>query len=103
MINITVRYKKKKVKKVELTGHAGYQEYGKDIVCSAVSSIIYTTVYYLLELKKPRICYTDNNEIIEFTNCSFDRLTNILMQSMIDILLQLEEQYPDHISIKIIK
>ena len=103
MINIIARYKKDKVEKVELTGHANYKEFGKDIVCASVSSIVYATLYYLLELKKPRICYTDNNEIIEFTNCSFDRLTNTLMQGMIDIFLQLEEQYPDNISIRIIK
>ena len=30
--------------KIEIKGHALYDDYGKDIVCSAVSSIVTTTI-----------------------------------------------------------
>ena len=40
MINVIIRRDKDKVAKgIEIKGHAGYGEYGQDIVCSAVSSL----------------------------------------------------------------
>ena len=40
MINVIIkRDKDKVVKGIEIKGHAGYAEYGQDIICSAVSSL----------------------------------------------------------------
>lgn len=40
MINVIIRRDKDKVAKgIEIKGHAGYGEYGQDIICSAVSSL----------------------------------------------------------------
>ena len=40
MINVIIRCDKDKVAKgIEIKGHAGYGEYGQDIICSAVSSL----------------------------------------------------------------
>ena len=40
MINVIIRRDKDKVVKgIEIKGHAGYAEYGQDIICSAVSSL----------------------------------------------------------------
>ena len=40
MINVIIRRDKDKiVKGIEIKGHAGYAEYGQDIICSAVSSL----------------------------------------------------------------
>ena len=36
--------------KIVISGHALYDEYGKDIVCASVSSIIYTTINGILNL-----------------------------------------------------
>ena len=35
---------------IKITGHSGYDNAGKDIVCASVSSIIYTTVNGLLNI-----------------------------------------------------
>ena len=40
MINVIIKRDKDKVAKgIEIKGHAGYGEYGQDIVCAAVSSL----------------------------------------------------------------
>jgi len=40
MINVIIKRDKDKVAKgIEIKGHAGYGEYGQDIICSAVSAL----------------------------------------------------------------
>ena len=40
MINVIIKRDKDKVAKgIEIKGHAGYAEYGQDIICAAVSSL----------------------------------------------------------------
>ena len=55
MINITVVTYNQKIITIEATGHSGYEEAGKDIVCSAVSSIVITTINGRLSLDKEGI------------------------------------------------
>ena len=40
---------------IKITGHSGYDNAGKDIVCASVSSIIYTTVNGLLNINEKSI------------------------------------------------
>ena len=50
MISVKVVKENSNVVKVSVLGHAMYDEYGKDIVCSACSSIVTTTVNGILSL-----------------------------------------------------
>lgn len=85
-------------KKITISGHAGFADYGKDIVCASVSSIIYTTVNGLLNIDNESIKFTDNKTItIEILKN--DNVTNILINNMLDLLKELEEQYPKNIKI----
>ena len=43
--------------KVIIKGHANYADYGKDIVCASVSSIVITTVNGILEIDREAITY----------------------------------------------
>lgn len=36
---------------IEAVGHSGYGEKGKDVVCAGVSTLIFTTYYYLRKLQ----------------------------------------------------
>ncbi len=40
MIKVSIIKEDKKYKKISILGHALYDDYGKDIVCSACSSIV---------------------------------------------------------------
>ena len=53
--------------KIEIKGHAYYDDYGKDIVCASVSSIVITTINAIIEFDPESIYYEDlyNRILIE--------------------------------------
>lgn len=58
--------------RLEVSGHAGYAEYDKDIVCSAVSILTYTVAQLVLEMgacgrlsDPPIVKLTDGDSVIE--------------------------------------
>lgn len=55
MINVIIVKQKQKIKTIEATGHSGYAEEGKDIVCSAVSSLMETLANGLTEIVKANV------------------------------------------------
>ena len=85
-------------KKITISGHAGFADYGKDIVCASASSIIYTTVNGLLNIDSKSIKFTDN-KIITIEILKDDNITNTLINNMLDLLKELEKQYPKNIKI----
>ena len=52
MIKVKVLKENNFYKEITITGHANYDTYGKDIVCSSVSSIVITTVNAIISLNK---------------------------------------------------
>ena len=51
-----------KQNRVIITGHAGYDEYGKDIVCASVSSIVITSVNAALKLENNSLEYIEEKD-----------------------------------------
>jgi len=91
---------KKDNKKISISGHALYDSYGKDIVCASVSSIIYTTVNALFKINKNSIEYNDDGNTINIINLDNTEITNTLLDNMMDLLKQLEIDYPKNIKIE---
>ena len=52
MIKVSVTKKNQQIQEVSIQGHAMYDDFGKDIVCAAVSSCVITTVNGILEIDK---------------------------------------------------
>ena len=50
MIKIKIDYESSYITNIKLTGHANYDEYGKDIVCASVSSIVITSLNAALSI-----------------------------------------------------
>ena len=92
---IKVNYNEKFIK---VSGHANFDEYGKDIVCASVSSIVYTTINGILSLDNKAIEVKDTN-ILEIDIIKNDITTKKLINNMICLLEELEKQYPDNIKI----
>ncbi len=86
--------------KIEMSGHAMYDDYGRDIVCSAASSILTTTVNACLTLKENSIKYMVSEEGVTINNISCDDITNKLLTNMIKLLKELQEEYPENIEVK---
>ena len=85
--------------KIEIKGHANYDDYGKDIVCASVSSIVITTINAIIEFDPESIYYEDLNNRILIAKLKDDDITNKLINNMIELLEELEKSYKDNIKI----
>lgn len=85
--------------KIEIKGHANYDDYGKDIVCASVSSIVITTINAIIEFNPESIYYEDLNNRILIKKLKDDDITNKLINNMIELLEELEKSYKDNIKI----
>lgn len=95
---------------VVLTGHAGFSSKGSDIVCSAISSIVYGTISFLksnfpqdknlfnLEIKKGfvKITFNNNEEIKDDIN---EKLFFYSLKMMIHQLKNISFYYNQHLII----
>ena len=87
-------------KKIAILGHAMYDDYGKDIVCSACSSIVITTVNGILALKKGSLDYFVSKKGMTINVKIDDETTQILLNNMVSLLRELEGNYPNNIEVK---
>lgn len=86
---IDVQYEPRKPR-LRVSGHAGYAEYGKDIVCSAVSSLVLTLADYIEGTGTVSI--SENGCTLEGTNES-----KVLFDFVYHGLERIGEQYPDNL------
>ena len=99
MIKIKVNYKDNFIDSFKISGHANYDDYGKDIVCAAVSASVLTTINGIIAL---------DNSILEVDNI-LDKMTikvlkneknsQVLLNSMLSNLKSLVVEYPKNIKI----
>lgn len=99
MIRINVKEKNNEIEKITFKGHANYNEYGKDIVCAAVSATYLCTVNAILSLNQNSISITNEENMQEITVLEKDNVTLTLLNNMINCLESLEKQYPKNINL----
>lgn len=85
-------------KKIKISGHANFADYGNDIVCASVSSIVYTTINAIFNISKDSIKVEDNKVLI-IEILKDEEITNKLINNMLDLLKELAIQYPKNIKI----
>lgn len=99
MIKIKVEHDNDFISKIVITGHANYDDYGKDIVCAAVSASVLTTVNGIIAL---------DNSILEVNNVldkmtikvlKNEKISQVLLNSMLSNLKSLVVEYPKNIKI----
>lgn len=100
MIQVKVEKENAKYKKVMILGHAMYDDYGKDIVCSAASSIVTTTVNGILALDKGSLSYMVSKKGVSINIKNTDTTTQLLINNMVSLLKELETNYPANIEVK---
>ena len=88
----------KDFKNLKITGHVGYADKGKDIVCASASSIILSSINLAIEFNS-EVKYTDDLNKIEIINNTNDENVQKVFSNMILSLEELEKQYPDNIKI----
>ena len=90
MIKIRIKENNNKIEEISIIGHAMYDDFGKDIVCSSVSSIVITTVNAIERIDKDSISYTELP--FNLKKEKDNEITNVLLINMIDLLKELQEQ-----------
>ncbi len=87
-----------------IKGHAGYDKYGKDIVCSSVSILVINTINSIEKFTETRF------KIDEDQNTGYIRLdfidtpskeASLLVDSMVLGISEIQKQYGSYVTLKI--
>lgn len=90
----------------EASGHAGYDAYGRDIVCAAVSGILLTTLDGIQTIVgvQPKVCRNDENGYLQVQlplhlEDASKHDACLLMRSAENGLRSISEQYPEFVRV----
>jgi uncharacterized protein YsxB (DUF464 family) len=86
--------------KISILGHANFGTYGKDIVCSSVSSIMTTTVNGILRFNKKYISYESKENEFQIVINEHNEIVDNLIDNMISLFKEIEKDYPKNIKIE---
>lgn len=99
MIKIKVDYNNNYIKEVKVTGHAGYDEHGKDIVCASVSSIVITSINLILKMDDKAIYVKQEEGLIKLNVLKEEQTINMVLENMISMLKELANDYEKNVKI----
>ncbi|MCM1053566.1 MAG: ribosomal-processing cysteine protease Prp [Ruminococcus sp.] len=86
-------------KKIIITGHADFADYGKDIVCASVSSIVITSVNASLRIDKNSIIYKEAKDKLTLDINSDNKNILLIIENMLEMLKELALTYKKNIKI----
>ena len=98
MIKIKL-HKAQGITNISVSGHAGYDEYGKDIVCAAVSATVLTTINGIMAIDDTIIEVIENEDEMVIKVKKHDKISQILLDNMLSCLQELVNEYPKNIKI----
>ena len=84
---------------ISFLGHANYNDYGKDVVCAAVSATFITTVEAISTFDIDALTLEENSNKVTIIQNKHDDITNKLISNMLTLLKELEKKYPKNIKI----
>ena len=84
---------------ISILGHANYDDYGKDIVCSAVSSIVMCSIEAIATFDETAINVKETKDRLDILINKTDDITSKLINNMLKCLKEIEKQYPKNIQI----
>ena len=85
--------------KVIITGHALYDEYGKDIVCASASRIVITSVNACLRIEENSLIYKEEKDKLTIDVISDNKNVLLIIENMICMLEELALSYKENIKI----
>lgn len=99
MIKVRVKKDNDIITNIKCSGHAAFDEYGKDIVCASFSTMVIVSINLILEFDEKAISYTDTNNL-EIVNIKKDNITNTVLNNLVNMMYELKESYDKNIDIK---
>lgn len=104
MIHVTVNINDEgQVYAFTMSGHAEFDEYGKDIVCAGASAVVFGSANAVINMTdvNPKINMNEDEGLFHFEvdEPEVEKL-QIILESMIISLKTIEEEYGEYITIK---
>ena len=99
MIKVNIKNRNGKVYEIVVKGHAGYDDFGKDIVCAAVSTMAITTINNIICLDDS-IDYVEDSGLLKISIKKETDINQKLLNNLIMMLEDLKNQYPKNIEIR---
>ena len=85
---------------IEVSGHAGYAENGKDIVCAGVTALIQTLVKSVDDLTEDKIEYEISPGRADIHYRDLSEAGKLLIDSFFIGVCAIADEFPDHIRIE---
>ena len=86
-------------KNISILGHADYDDFGKDIVCASVSSIVMCSIEAIANFDVKAIDIKQSKDKLDIIINKQDNITQKLITNMLNCLKELEKKYPQNIEI----
>ena len=100
MIQVSVGMCDEQILSLQCTGHAGYAEAGKDLVCAGVSSILFGALNALNELEKGNAELRVTKSKISIRVKEDSEHIQLLLKMILIQLKTVQESYQEYIEIK---
>jgi len=84
---------------ISVLGHAEYDDIGKDIVCSAVSSIVLCSVEAIALFDQNAVDVKEYQDRLDIIINKNDDITGKLIKNMLNCLKEVEKKYSQNVKI----
>ena len=99
MTKIKIKKDNDQINEIEIKGHSGYDEFGRDIVCASVSTMTITTINAIIRYDEESISYNQDEGLVKLVVLKHSEVVDMLLLNLISLLKELEEQYSKYVKI----
>jgi uncharacterized protein YsxB (DUF464 family) len=99
MIIIEVTSINNEIVSIEMNGHSGYAESGKDIVCAGVSSLVYAAINSFDSIEEQRISIDDGMLKLNLRGKKVSDHDQIVLEVMLNGFSMIAAQYKKNVKI----
>lgn len=99
MIIIEITSKNNEIVSIEMNGHSGYAENGKDIVCAGVSSLVYAALNSFNSIEEDRIIVNDGMLKLNLRGKKVSDHDQIVLEVMLNGFSMIAAQYKKNVKI----
>lgn len=83
---------------ISVIGHANFDDYGRDIVCAAVSSVVITSVEAIARFND-NVYVISGNDRLDIIIKKHDEISDKLIDNMLTCLTEIEKKYRKNLKI----
>lgn len=95
MIEVRIR-----PERIEISGHAGYAELGKDIVCAAVTALTQMLIQSIKDLTDDKIEYNISPGKVDINHGNLSEKSKTLVDSFFVGICLIVEEFPEHVKVR---